>query len=170
MKLNIIDIATSMMRSVNRAIATMSGIFLTQMPSVNQEPVPEFVLKGSRGTFISVVRFDQKEKKWARGAIAVYISAEQIQTLFSKQYGIDTGSPDLEIIDVCGEFCNVIAGGFKRELVDLNYGEVQIEVPENYYQEINQKLKLVIHNKYELVFSDAENDLLKIDVAMESPE
>ena len=170
MKLNIIDIATSMMRSANRAIATMSGVLLTQMPLVNQEPIPEFIVRGSRGTFVSVVQFDQKEKKWAKGVIVVYISGEQIQTLFSKQYEIDTTSADAEIVDVCGEFCNVVAGGFKKELVDLGYGEMQIEVPVNYYQEVSQKLKLTIHNKYELIFTHAGADLLKVDVAMESPD
>ncbi len=168
--LNIIDIATSMMRSVNKAVSTMSAINLKELPLVNLEPLPEFWVKGPRGTFVSIMLFDQKEKKWARGAIAVFISAEQIQTLFSKAYGVDAGSPASEIIDVCGEFCNVVAGGFKKELAGLNYGEVEINVPENYYQEVNKKLNLVIHCKYQLIFSYKGVDLLTVDVAMESPD
>ena len=127
-------------------------------------------MKGVQGTFISIVQFDQKEKKWARGAIVVFISAGQIQTLFSEAYGIDSGSPAAEIVDVCGEFCNVLAGGFKKELVDLGYGEVQIDVPQNHYQEVSKKLNLVIHCKYQLIFTYENSDLLTVDVAMESPD
>ena len=170
MALNIIDIASSMMRSTNKAVSTMSGIQLREMPIVNNEPAPEFIVKGQRGTFLSIVRFDQKDKKWARGAIAVYISAEQIQTLFSKTYGIDTSSSDSDVIDVCGEFCNVVSGGFKKELVDLGFAEVSIDVPENHYKEISKKIDLVIHNKCQLIFNHGGSELLLVEVAMESPD
>ena len=170
MTLNIIDIAACMMLSVNKAVLTMSGLQLRDMPSVNREPIPEFVVQGHRGTFISIVKFDQKGKKWARGAIALYISTEQIQTLFSKNYQIALDSPDADIIDVCGEFCNVIAGGFKKELVNLGYGEMQIEIPQNFYKDFSQKVDIVIHSKYELLFVFGGQDLLKIDVSIESPE
>ncbi len=91
-------------------------------------------------------------------------------TLFSKQYGIDTNSPDSEIADVCGEFANVVAGGFKKELVDLGFAEMQIDIPANHYKEFTQKFKLVLHNKYELIFTHGGADILKVEAAMESPE
>ena len=170
MTLNIIDITTSMMRSVNKAVTTMSGITLREMPSVNMEPVPAFVVKGSRGVFVSVIRFDEPMKKWSRGAIVVTVLGNQIQTLFSKNYGVDGNSSDGDIIDVCGEFGNVIAGGFKKEIVNLGFGEVQISVPVNYYKDFEEKLDLVVHKKYELAFVHEGSDLLKVDVSMESPD
>ncbi len=170
MLLNIIDIASSMMRSVNKAVSTMSGITFREMPVVTNEPVPYFSVRGSKGTFISIMRFEQKDKKWTKGAIVIAISGEQIQKLFSKNYGITLGSPDDDIIDVCGEFCNVVAGGFKKELVVLGFGEQTIEVPENHYKELSKNLDLVIHNKYQLVFNHEGTELLLAEVAMESQE
>ncbi len=167
--LNIIDIATSVMRSANKAVSTMAGINFNEMPSVNCEPVPEFRVQASKGTFTSIVKFDQKEKKWARGVIVIFLSSEQIYALFSKNYGIGAGASEADVLDICGEFCNVVAGGFKKELVNLEYGEIQIDVPVNYIKDVNEKIDLSIHNKYQIVFTSDNVEMLRLDVAMEAP-
>ncbi len=167
--LNIIDIATSAMRSVNKAVSTMGGISLNEMPSVNWEPVPEFRVQASKGTFTSIVKFDQKEKKWAKGVIVIFLTSEQIQAFFSKNYGIGPGASDADVLDICGEFCNVVAGGFKKELVNLDYGEIQIDVPINYFKDVNEKIDLSIHNKYQIIFTNDGVEMMRLDVTMESP-
>ncbi len=170
MTLNIIDIASSLMRSVNQTVFAMSEIALREMPAVANEPVPFISIKGQRGTFLSIIHFSQKDKKWTKGVIVITLLPEQIQKLFSKNHGISTGSTDADIMDVCGEFCNVVEGGFKKELLTLGFAEVMVEPPESHFKEMSKKLELMIHNKYQLTFNHQGVELLQAEMAMESPD
>ncbi|HAJ57513.1 MAG TPA: hypothetical protein DCL35_07080 [Candidatus Omnitrophica bacterium] len=167
MKLNIVDIVTSGMRAVNKTLRNMSQIVLTEMPELRNVNVVNIRAMATENTFTSVMILQQKEKDAVvKGGLIVYISKFNIKNLFGA-LELDEFSGQAELEDMCGEFCNVIAGCFKTELVNLGYEDVQLSLPENFYGVINQDYGIEATAKHTLNFSNAGRSLLTIDVFME---
>ena len=166
-KLNIIDIVTSAMRAVGHTLGNVCGIVLEEMPSVRRDENIGAIMmpEGVRTTFVS---FSQAYGgKNIKGGVVVYIARTSLPILFGS-LGITDISSESEIRDVCGEFCNIVTGVFKTEIVRLGYEDVQLSVPESYSDNISDAVNAINANfKYKLVFSHNGRGLLSIDVFME---
>lgn len=167
MLLNIIDIASSAMRAVNRTLASMSDIRLEEMPEVKKISIAGFRIMMPGDTFASLVTFQQTSKEGTtKGGIVVFISRFNIETLFGA-LELTNQSDVLEIKDACGEFCNVVAGAFKTEIVALGYEHFGLSTPSNYFGLVNEEISPHVASKYTLGFSRAGKALLLVDVFME---
>lgn len=70
------------------------------------------------------------ESENAVGTFVLYVK-EEIAEKISRALGHgarDAENEDL-LLDNCGEFCNVLASGVKKELVGLNYADLTISAP-----------------------------------------
>ena len=170
MKLNIIDVATSTMRSVNKCLGTMSQLEIKEMPQVVQKSITEFVADAPIDTFTSVLEFGLPGEGQSKGGMVIYIAPENIKALFSELYGLDSASTNKEIADMCGEFINVIIGRFKTELTSIGYGEISIGIPKNSFGAAKQKVKVDVKTKYEITFTKHKRPFLVVDVALETSE
>lgn len=167
MKLNIIDICTSTLRSVNNTLSTMSQIDVTEMPLVQRQEISALVVMAPSDTFTSVVLFSQEHKnEVVKGGVILYIAKSNVEALFGS-LGVTGNSPLTEITDISGEFCNVIAGGFKTEIVRLGYDEVQLSTPKNYSGSVSDSVDMSVTCKYRMSFASQNHGLLTIDVFME---
>lgn len=167
MKLNIVDIASSTMRAVNKTLRNMTEIVLMEMPAVRKVDIVCVKAMALENTFTSIMIFQQKSKEASlKGGMIFYISTYNIKNLFGS-LGIDENSGEGDIKDMCGEFCNVAAGCFKTEIVALGYEDVQLSLPENYFGVMNLDLEIEASCKYNLSFSHEGKGLFNIDVFME---
>lgn len=167
MKLNIIDICTSTIRAVNRTLISMTEVRLTQMPEVSRQDVVTLRIMATEGTFVALVMFQQPfGTRNIKGGMLVYIPKRNVKDLFGN-LGIDEHSDGSEIMDACGEFCNVMAGSFKTEIVNSGYSDVSLSLPEKYADHVNELIRVDVTCKYKLAFSHKGRDLLSVEVFME---
>lgn len=168
MKLNIIDISTSAMRAVNLTLRSMANLELNSMPNMRRDALMKMMIITPVDVFSSLVEFQQKKGdiKADGGGIVVYIPRTGVGNIFKEAFGIDMNSDEGEIMDICGEFCNVVAGRFKTELVALGYDEVIMSTPKNYVNSVNLELDVPVSCKYAFGFSKDGKGLLSVDVFM----
>lgn len=172
MLLNIIDIASSTMRAVNKTLVGMSHIRLEDMPEVKKTGVSGFRIMMPGDTFASLVTFQQKAKEGTvKGGIVVFISRFNVETIFG-DLGLTNQSDAAEIKDGVSEFCNIVAGAFKTEIValgyeDLGYEDCGLSLPSTYFGLVNEEVAPNVSSKYSLSFSQGGKGILLVDVFLE---
>lgn len=167
-ELNIIDIATSIMRSVNKAMATMVGIKLTELPEVKRLEISNIRIFTPSDVYTAVVTYQQgPADRSGKGGVVLYISKSDLRNIFGP-LGVDSNSSPEEIKDMCGEFCNVIAGGFKTEIVALGYKELSMTTPTIYSGNVNLPLEgITVSCKYKFSFSHDNASLFVVEAFAE---
>jgi hypothetical protein len=165
--LNIIDIVTSAMNPAGHTLESMSGIVLEEMPLMRREEVPAAAIYAPEGVYAPFVVYSQSVNTTKiKGAVVIYVSKTNLSTVFGS-LGMSDLSPDPEIRDACGEFCNIVAGVFKTEIVHLGYEDVQLSVPEKYSDDIGASLRgLTGIQRYKLSFSYKGRGVISIEVFM----
>jgi hypothetical protein len=163
--LNIVDIATSAMRAVNSTLRIMCSLTLSEMPSVLKKEIFRAQIFAREGTFSSSVIFKQ-DKGGTKGGIVVYVGSQHITSVFGN-IGIDSKSSESDIKDACGEFCNVIAGGFKSEISALGFKDVSLTTPSNYFGTIDEEMEVDATHKYSIGFSHGDAGFLTVDIFIE---
>ena len=166
-KLNSIDIVSSAMRAVNQTLVAMLNITLDELPAMRREEYSGSVVLASEGTYISFVALTQSvDNQNIKGGICVYISKSNVSVLFNS-LGITDMSLDTEIRDICGEFCNIVTGGFKTEIVRMGYNDVQLTLPQNSADDISEWLGgMTETQKYRISFAYKGRGLLVTDIYM----
>ncbi len=168
-KIDIIEICSSAMWAVDQTLKTMANIEMNSMPVLRREEVFKLVVTSSQDTFTSIIEFQQAftQEKPVKGGIVFYLSRSNVGNLFKGTLGLDMNSSEAEIKDVCGEFCNVMSGCFKREAFALGYEDIKLLSPKNYFSSINLDLDIKAICKYRFSFSKEEKALLIMDVFAE---
>jgi CheY-specific phosphatase CheX len=169
MNLNIIDIASSAMRAINKTLRNTCSVVLTEMPDIRQAEIISMKAMSPEGTFTSVMIFKNKEgvDVGLKGGLIVYIAKHNIKNLFGA-LGLNDMSPESEIKDMCGEFCNIAAGCFKTEIMASGYQNLDLSLPQNFYGVIYKDIDVKAITKYTFGFASAGKGLLTVDVFMES--
>lgn len=73
------------------------------------------------------------EKKIPCGTVVLYVNQPvALQLLKSLKNFSGHDITEEQVIDYCGEFCNIIVGGFKNDLANLGYADLTISAPSNY--------------------------------------
>jgi hypothetical protein len=166
-KLTIIDIVTSAIRAMERTLRSLSNVSLEELPEVRKEETFSSMIHIPEGVYTSFVYYSQEYgTKKVCGGVLVNVTKTNLSQVFGA-LGITDLSPDAEIRDACGEFCNIIAGVFKTEMVNLGYDDVQLSVPEGHADSISDIL-MHINNlcKYKLNFAYKGRGIVTVDVFM----
>ncbi|MCA9401611.1 MAG: chemotaxis protein CheX, partial [Candidatus Omnitrophica bacterium] len=142
-------LSTSIMSVVDETFKTMCNLSFTSEPKFGESEIIEYesrmrvfgLEKFNGPCYVTVINFFLDDKKLQQedpcGTMVVYFE-EDCASKILKALGYQIFNEDDEetVMDNCGEFCNVIAGNFKNELVNLGYKELVINAPLKYRNDI----------------------------------
>jgi len=160
-------VMTTMMGVIESTLAQMSGVPATDTPKVEEKDIVEYdgklrvngVTKFDSPSYISVVNYyltpaDMERHKAVKGAAIVYIDVENAGKLFKAlKFPFNDDEDDASMKDCCGEFCNLIGGGFKNEVANLGYVNLIMSPPRNYRSYITEGVEYSTDQKKLFEFS-----------------
>lgn len=170
--LTIIDIAVCIMRSVDKALKTTARITLVEMPRVTKvELINARLLMAAKGMFVSVLQFNRLfKKKRYKGACVLYIPKSNLSSMF-QAIGITEESPEAQLRDACGEFCNMLLACLKKEVMNIGHSDFDISTPRSYVDSVDEAIDISDYcQNYGLSFIHDGKWLLTVDVAMEASD
>lgn len=152
------------------ALKTMYNLVLETSPKVVSEPLPQppraFCGREMYAALITL----KHEQVHGSGFVFVTIPKVVAKRLL-EEAGVVKHATEGELVDSCGELCNLIAGAFKAEINDLGLGLIKISPPKlfpNGADEIISDIGGGIESKYVLNVYHRGNFLLTIEVAFKS--
>lgn len=167
MELDIIDVFTGSLRAVHRALISMSGKKVDEMPYISKQEGSSFMVLAPDNTFSSVILFEHpKSVPPVKGALVVYLSKLNVINLFGESLGFTADSSKSEMADACGELCNLVLGGFKSDMAKQGYGEIEISTPRNYVDNVSEVLPLQTKHRYYMSFSSGQDPLISVTIGI----
>ena len=146
-------VATTMMGVVSETMNTMSTEKFSDTPSASAKYIyvndhNRMLAKGSDkgyfgGCHIAVINFfrtdrDLEKNIKACGAVVVYFRNDCLVKLFKAMgFPIESEKDVGMLRDICGEFCNIVAGSFKNELVRLGFINLPMSAPQIYLDNVD---------------------------------
>ncbi len=139
-------VATTMMGVVSDSMKTMCSEKFSDSPSAAAKYIyvdenNRMLAKGSDkgyfgGCHIAVINFfrterDKENNNHACGAVVVYFRNDCLVKLFKAMgFPIENDKDVAMLRDICGEFCNIVAGSFKNELVKMGFINLPMSAPD----------------------------------------
>ncbi len=177
-------LATTMMGAVSNIFDSMCSEKFSDSPGIKKNIIIQqtdngrMTASGAKkkyygGCHISVINYyidaRHMEKKKTCGAVIVYIKTNCLVKLF-KALGypiLDDKDEDI-LSDICGEFCNMIAGGFKGDLAGIGYVDMCMSAPSNYLNIVTPGVEYRRNQKeyYELTFYLWDTNAVTVDVTL----
>ena len=159
-------ILTALMGVIEQALSRMSGIAPSEAPQTKESELIEYegrmraagTEKFSEPCFISVVNYyltpGDLQRHKARGALVLYVDFENAGKLFKALgYDVPDDEDDVSMMNVCGKFCESLAGGLKKELAGLGYADVVMSAPCNYKNSVIEGVEFCPDQKTKHEFS-----------------
>lgn len=148
------------------ALKTMFKLEPDERPHVEMEMVSEARLYASHDTFAALIILGHRDLD-ASGYLALLLPKQQGKFLLSK-IGITNPSP-ADVEDFAGEFCNIIAGTFKTEVIKLGLGSIEITLPKIFTEGIDKEIENVeVDTMYTVTVPYDGQTLLTVEVAFQS--
>jgi len=170
-----IEIIMCMRRAVMQTFSTMCHIDLKEKPKIKLKPVVRWqgkirVIKPVDCSFCSVITFghqrENKKKYEVDGIIVLYIPDSTSEVLLPAM-GLRGNFDEDDIKDACGEFLNVMAGGFKAELVKNGYEEIEISTPFNFGLKVDELFDYYEDYEFEISFFREQKRFLQVDIGLD---
>ena len=167
------DVLKCLKHAVYKTFFIMCKYSIEDKPTVEKKPIIQWmqrynVVKPIEYLYISVITFKagvQSTLYNVNGIIAVYYPEDVADFIFKyinvKSEGVE------DIVDACGEFCNVIAGTLRNELVETGYNEIGISVPTSFYGDVNELFEYRGTEQLEVVYRKESEPFLMVDVAID---
>lgn len=169
MVVNIIDIATSVLRAVSNALQSMYNIQLTELPRIYKEPVFSTELHASADDYVSVIKL-KHPPTYSTGFITLFITKDMATKLLEAS-GLGVEFKPQEIADSCGELCNLVAGDFKMEMSKLGYSDIHISLPRVYSvsgQDDSIMTGIYVDEKYTMTIVQKNVEFLNVELAFQA--
>ncbi len=142
-------LATTLMGTVSDTFESMCKEKLSSPPQLETRPVEaengKVIISGFRKfavkCYLSVIYFylseADKQKDKSCGCAVLYVKESgALNFVKAMEYMDAETATEEEIQDMCGEFCNVIVGAFRQDLVELGYTNLEMGTPINYRDSI----------------------------------
>ena len=167
------DLVRCLKRSIYKTFFIMCKHSIEGEPTVEKKPIIQWmqrynVLKPVEYLYASIItfRYGQKKSVYSVDGITVVYFPEDVADFIFKYINIASDGVD-DMIDACGEFCNIIAGGFKVELAEAGYEELDISVPVTFYGDVNELFEYRGDTQLEVVYRKEGELFLMVDLAIE---
>lgn len=173
---------TTMMGVTEEVLGTMSGVTASQPMQTKEMDIIEYngrmrcvgMEKFNAPSYISVVNYylnpqDLENHKKAKGAMVLYVDYENAGKLFKNLgFSISEDEDDVSMMDACGEFCNMLGGGFKNEIGKLGYLDMTMSPPHNYKNSILEGVEFSPDQstKYELSFFYWKRKAIVVEITL----
>ncbi len=172
---------TTIMGVVQHTFKSMLHVQSVVEPVVVERDIIEFdgcmrvfpMEKFNGPVFIAFVNFyyDQKEQDAnnAVGAFVLFVK-EEVAEKFLKAFGRPTSEAEDEevLLDVVGEFCNVLGGNVKNELVGLGYVDIAMSAPYKYKNSVPEGIPFdySLYQKQEITFTFWNQKCIVVEACM----
>lgn len=167
--------------AVRKIFREKAEVRFTREPVIEKKPITHFMRrmrvdpmeKFNAPTVVSFIHFYKNRKdmdlRKPAGVLLCYVELAQLTNLLKMLEYPDIDDDDEEQVeDACGALCNIIAGTFKNELVNLGYQPLEMSAFESY---INSVLDGVAYplkslNKYEVSYEIGGKKMLVTEMVM----
>ncbi|MBF0490558.1 MAG: hypothetical protein HQL15_08065 [Candidatus Omnitrophica bacterium] len=141
---------TTMMRVIESTFSKMSGVLPSSPSEAKEKDVVEYdgrlrvdgIEKFESPAYISVVNYyltkeDMERHGRVKGAMILYVDVESSGKLFKALgFPFPDDEDDSSMMDCNGEFCNLLGGALKNELVNIGFSNLVMSAPYNYRSSI----------------------------------
>lgn len=174
-------IATTCLKVIQEAIQSKSMQVFSQDPVIAQREIIEYdsrmrvfpMEKFNGPCYITVVNYyltDQDLKNHnAYGAFVLYIEEECAGKLLKSlgHKGFDEDDEET-VLDICSEFCKLLASNYKNELKNLGYKDLVMSDPLKYHNVVPEGVEFNYSEyvKYELSFYLWKQKALVVDITL----
>lgn len=147
-------------------LSTMFKIDPDEKPSVEMELVSETRIYASHESYASLIKLKHSGLD-ASGYIFLLLPKHQGKSLLNS-IGLHHIS-DKDIEDFAGEFCNIIAGTFKTEIIRLGLGSIEISLPKIYTEGVDRVIDDTdVDTMYRISIPYKGQTLMTVEVAFQS--
>jgi len=167
------DLVRSLKRAIYKTFFIMCKYSIEGEPTVEKKDIIQWmqrynVVKPVEYLYASVMtfRYGAKKSVYSVDGIIVVYYPEDVADFIFKYINVASEGVD-DIVDACGEFCNIIAGGFKVELVEAGYEELDISVPVTFYGEVNELFEYRGDKQLEITYRKEGELFLMTDLAID---
>lgn len=167
--------------AVRKIFREKSQLRFTREPIIEKKPITHFMRrmrvdpmeKFNAPTVVSYIHFYKNRKdmdlRKPAGVLLSYVELSQLLNLLKMLEYPDIDDDDEEQVeDACGALCNIIAGAFKNELVNLGYEPLEMSAFESCINSVidgvSYPLKSV--NKYEVSYEIGGEKMLVTEMVM----
>ena len=160
-------LTTTMLGVIEPVLSKMTGIVATAEPETKELEIVDYegrlrvsgVEKFNTASYISVINFylnekDKQSHKAAKGAMVLYVESENAGKVFKALgFSVPEDEDDTSMMDACGQFCDLLAQGFKTELNRLGYFDLVLSNPDNYRNSVLEGVEFSPDQKIKFEFS-----------------
>ena len=173
---------TTMMGVAEDVLGTMSGVTATEPMQTKELDILEYngrmrcvgMEKFNAPSYVSVVNYylnaqDLENRKKAKGALVLYVDFENAGKLFKNLgFSISEDEDDASMMGACGEFCNMLGDGFKKEIGKLGFADLAMSAPHNYKNSILEGVEFSSDQttKYELSFFYWKRKAIVVEITL----
>ena len=143
------------------------GVRFSARPKFEKKPIVEFMRrmrifgmeKFDNPTYISIVNFylntKQMKQRAVWGLVAIYIEQDYMEKLLRDlQYPVVDSEDVEDMKDACGAVCNIIAGQFRAEILDLGFANLEMSHFSSYLNNAQSGVEFYnnVREKFEIGF------------------
>jgi len=165
------DVVACLKRSVRRTFTVMARATMPSAePTVEKKKIIQWmgrynVIKPHGYLFTAVMRYRYGSKKdlmSCNGIMAIFYP-EMVGDIIVKMLQLERKPVEDDILDACGEFCNVVSGSFKVELTKMGYNELELGLPITFVGEVDELFEYKGKEEIDVTYiDDLDEPFLKV--------
>lgn len=159
------DVVGCLKRSIKKTFSVMARTTVPGEATVIKKKVIQWmgrfnVIKPHGYLFTSVMRYRYGVKKNLLdiNGIMVIFYPENVAEIVVKMLQLEKKPTEDDILDACGEFCNVVSGTFKVELAKMGYNELDLGLPVSFVGEVDELFEYRGKDEIEVTYFDENNE------------
>lgn len=159
------DVVVCLKRSIKKTFSVMAKTSAPGEGVVAKKKVIQWmgrfnVIKPHGYLYTSVMRYRYGPKKNLLdvNGIMVIFYPENVAEVVVKMLQLERKATEDDILDACGEFCNVVSGTFKVELAKMGYNELEIGIPVSFIDEVDELFEYRGKDEIEITYYDENNE------------
>lgn len=167
--------------AVRKIFREKAQLKLSREPIIEKKPITHFMKrmridpmeKFNAPTVVSIIHFYRNQKEMdlikPTGVLLSYVELAQVAHLLKLlEYPEIDDDDEEQVEDACGALCNIIAGYFKHELLELGYPSLEMSAFDSYINSVvnGSAYPLKAINKYEVSYEIAGHKRLVTEMVM----
>jgi hypothetical protein len=174
-------LTNSVMETMQETLSKIGGIVPSSDPETKEVEIEEYegrmkvtgFGKFESVSFISAINLylnqADMDRHKPKGAVILYLDSENASKFFKGlDVTVDEDEDDSSMMNGCGEFCKIIAEGFKNKLKEKGYPELLLSEPSNFKNSALRGVEFSADQKtkYEFSFFYWKHKALIVDVTL----
>ncbi len=159
------DVVACLQRSIKKTFSVMARTPVPGEATITKKKIIQWmgrfnVIKPHGYLYTSVMRYRYGAKKDLLNCngIMVIFYPDNVAEIIVKMLQLEKKPTEDDILDACGEFCNVVSGSFKVELAKMGYNELDLGLPVSFVGEVDELFEYKGKEEVEVTYYDENNE------------